>query len=76
MPERISAHDTITGERAYVPWRWVDNPGIKNGRYVSEQADKTSRSKRGPVDNKKVADVVAAPANMAPAAGDSTKETS
>ncbi|MFW7414758.1 hypothetical protein [Demequina sp. SO4-18] len=58
MSERISAYDATTGERTYVSRRWVDNPGIANGRYVSKLPTKTSRAKREPVDSPEVAESV------------------
>jgi len=76
MPENIIAYDSITGEKVSVNRRWVDNPGIKHGGYVSKPPAKTSRTKREPVKTNKVADVVADPTDTPPIDGDSTEETS
>lgn len=46
----MNAFRADTGERAYVPRRWVDNPAIFGGRFVSTKPPKTSRAKREPVE--------------------------
>lgn len=68
MAEQILAYDAQTGEKTLVNRRWVDNPAIGDGRYVSQlPTPKTSRPKRGPVDTN---------TEPAPDSGDSTEETS
>lgn len=74
MSDRIPALDSQDGyKRVLINRRWVDNPAIRGGRYVS-QRPKTSRTKREPVETK-VAVEVADPAISDPHDAGSTKET-
>lgn len=68
MSERVLAYDIATGEKTLINWRWVDNPAISGGRYVSKKPrPKSSRTKREPVE------IIT---ETTPIVGDSTEETS
>lgn len=79
MAADIGAFDATTGKRVRVPRRWIDNPAIYHGRYVSETPKpkpkpKSSRAKRESVETKAASEAADATDN-APATGDSTEES-
>lgn len=71
---KVNAYVKDTGEPVTVPWRWVDNPGIRAGRYVSKRPTKASRAKREEPVNPEATPDVADPIDTTTPSVDDTKE--